>query len=452
MIKFYEALFMKNGYLFLTLLMLSSGSLYAQQLTAEEAIQLGLKNNYDIRIARNLAEIAQKNKSKGTAEFLPTIDATGSYEFLMANQETNSPFSFGESDTRAFNSQLVLSWTLFDGFKMFVTKNRFRELAKLGEYQTRNIIENMVVAILRAYFNLVQQEQLLDVAQRTRDISSTRLEKEKARRDIGGASSTDFLNAQVALNNDQAIVIDLELRVINAKKELNLLLGQQAAAPIVIKKELTVLPLDMTLDELITLSEKRNSEILIAKQNQTLAEQNVRDMKSSFYPRLSLNASYSYTDRLVASDRDNFAEDIETQSRDKRIGLSLRYNLFNGFRDKIDLETARLEVQNQELASQDTHNILTGLVHEKFETLKKRLELIKLEEQNVRAAEQSLELQKDRYQIGTSTSLDFRDAQINLTRAQTLLISARYQARITQLEIQQLSGSLNLESQINIPN
>ena len=78
------------------------------------------------------------------------------------------------------------------------------------------------------------------------------------------------------------------------------------------------------------------------------------------------------------------------------------------------------------------------------QTFYKRLELIDLEEQNVVAAQQNLQLQQDRYDIGGATFLEYRDAQVNLNRAQITLIVARFQSRITRLEIERLTGNLEL--------
>ncbi len=70
---------------------------------------------------------------------------------------------------------------------------------------------------------------------------------------------------------------------------------------------------------------------------------------------------------------------------------------------------------------------------------------MEIEDQNVIAARQNLTLQQDRYRIGAADSLDFRDAQVNLVRAQSTLIIARFQARVTLLEIQQLIGKVEIE-------
>jgi len=88
---------------------------------------------------------------------------------------------------------------------------------------------------------------------------------------------------------------------------------------------------------------------------------------------------------------------------------------------------------------------LKGLILEKNATYQQRLDLVELEEQNVVAARQNLQLQQDRYQIGSATFLEYRDAQVNLNRSQIALIVSRFQARITRLEIEQLTGNINIE-------
>jgi len=427
-------------------LLFSSLSLSAQTLlTAEDAIRLGLKNNFDIRIARNNAEIAANNRGLGNAGFYPALDAAGNVQYLTSDQDTNSPFSFGKSDTRAFGGQLEFNWTIFDGFRMFIDKTKFNRLANLGEAQSRNVIENKVVSILFGFFNLVQQEQLLDVARSTLEISESRLNKEKVRRDVGGSSSTDLLNAQVSYNSDKAALLNQELEVLIARKELNILLGQSPESEIRVSQEFIVPPLAHTYAELMAQAEQRNSSLLVARESREIAWNDVNIAKSTFSPRLFLNASYAYGDRLVSSDSPRFTEDITTKSTDMGVGLTLSLNLFNGFRDRINLQNARLAAKNEELAYQNERNQLAGLMKEKYETFSKQLALVELDEQNIIAARQNLQLQEDRYRIGATTSLEFRDAQVNLSRAQIDLIVVRYQARITRLEIEQLTGSLSID-------
>lgn len=435
------------------LLLILAFPLYAQeQMTVEDAINLGLKNNYDIRIARNDAEIALNDKGKGIAGFLPVIDASNALRYFSTNRITGSPLSFSESVTRIVGGQITLNWTLFDGFKMFVDRSRYNELATLGEFEARNTIENTVVAIMQAFFDLVQQEQLLDVARDTLEVSQARLEREEVRSDLGGASTTDLLNARVNFNNDRTVLLNQELAVEISRKELNILLAQDPAQPVRIKKEITIPSLDFSLDELLSFARELNSELLVARQNKIVAEKGVKIARSSFYPAVTLSGNYGYNDRELFGGGfgGSFGGtslgggNTKSHTIDSGIGLVVSFNVFNGNLDKIDFQNARIGLRNQELTLKNIENELEGLIREKYVTLQKRLETVEIEEQNVIAARQNLTLQQDRYRIGAADSLDFRDAQVNLVRAQSTLIIARFQSRVTLLEIQQLIGKLEI--------
>ena len=431
----------------ISLLLLVSNDTHAstEEMTVEDAIRLGLKNNYDIQIARHTAEIAINNKGKGIANFLPVIDTNSDFRYDDSNEETGSPTRFGNASTRSLNSHLSLSWTLFDGFGMFADKTRYDELARSGEYQARDTIERTVVSIMEAFFNLVQQEQLLDVVYDTRDISKRRLEREEVRRDLGGASSTDLLNARVNFNNDESVLLDQQLAVTIAHKDLNITLARDPLTPVVVKKEIVIPPFDSEFDELLMSARERNSTLLTASYNKKAADENVRIAKSAFWPRLVLNSSYGYTDRALRGEEVMISTDKNSHSIESGVGLMLSFNLFNGNVDKINYQNARLEALNQDLTVKNIENEIAGLVQEKYTTFQKRIEKVRLEEENSGTARQNLELQKERYATGASDSLDFRDAQVNYARAQVRLIVARYDARISLLEIQQLIGQLKIE-------
>ncbi len=424
------------------LLCLPLSILSQSEMTVEDAIEIGLKNNFDIRIARKNAEISETNTRLGTSGFLPTLDLSGNYSLSRSDQETNSPFSFGNSTTDGWGATVSMNWTLFDGFKMFVDNKRFKELEKLGEYQARNIIENSVVLILRSYFNLVREELLYDVQKSTVEISKSRLNKAKVRNELGGASSTDVLNAQVSLNNDKSALLNSELNIEIALKELNIALGRDPSTGIDIDKTLDVEITEFNVDEIRRKALEKNSALTVAEQGKIIAEQDLGTSRSSFYPRLLFNGTYGYSDRTVDSDSRG---SISTQSTDGSVALTMSFNIFNGFRNDIDIQSKMIELDIQKLAFEKSRNELVGLVKEKYETYNKRLAFINLEKQNVLAAEQNLQLQEDRFSTGASSSLEFRDAQVNFARAQSALISAQYQARIAMLEIQQLTGEIRVE-------
>jgi outer membrane protein len=424
------------------LLLLTFFIVYAhaqEELTAEDAIRVGLENNYTIQIARNNQKIAENNTGIGRANFMPYLDASGAHRYTKSDVESDASAMPGDSETRSTSGQIALTWTLFDGCRMFVDHSRYQELAKLGKYQARFIIENTVIDILYAYFNLVQQVQLLDVARDALAVSETRLNKEQVRKDLGSASSTDFLDAQVAYNTDKSVFINQELQVAISRQNLNVLLARDPASDITVKKEIQISAPLRSFQEIQQLVNEQNSQLLVYRQNRTVAQKYVTMNRSAFYPHVTFSSTYGYLDRK------DIPAAAGLQQTDLLIGLNLTFNLFNGWRDRIDVQNAEIEAKNQELALQDIINRVNQSLLEKYETFQKRLQLVEIEEKNVRAAEQNLRLQSDRYQLGSASSLEFRDAQVNVVRARSTLIVVKFQARISRLEIDQLTGQIAVD-------
>jgi len=429
---------MKKIFLLFTLL---SVPFFAQEkITAEEAIKIGLKNNFDIQIAKNNQEIAENNAGLGTSGFLPKLDATGNYNLGSTKTETNSPFSFGDTDTRSYGAKLSLNWTLFDGFRMFVNKSKYDDLAKLGEFQARNTIESSVVGILRAYFNLVAQQKLLEISKISLEVSELRYNKTKVREEMGAVSTTDLLNAQVAYNSDKSNLISQELTVEIARKDLLLALGLEQSKQIKVDDDINTTSTLYNYEDLKSRVFQQNSTLLSAQQSLLVSEADQSLATSNYYPVLSLNSGYGYTDSKTA--RSNNPTDINSKTTDATIGLTLSFNLFNGLRDDIARQNAIIGVKNSEFQLNKTQNQVEGLLNEKFLTYNKRIEKLKIEQENINAAKQNLELQRDKLETGTANSLEFRDAQLNYVRAENSLINAKLQFKIAEYELKQLTGDI----------
>jgi outer membrane protein TolC len=226
-------------------------------------------------------------------------------------------------------------------------------------------------------------------------------------------------------------------------------LGREPYIEFDVEDQILVNMVSSELEEITRLVQENNKSLLISKQNKLIAEKNLSLSKSVYYPKLAFNANYgytdSYTDRLGPFDSSVTRTDIESKNYDKSVGLTLSFNVFNGFRDKINYQNAKLEAKNQELSLNKSLNEISGLAHEKYTSLNKQIEIIQLEEENVVAAQQNLRLLQDLFQVGAASSLEFRDAQVNLARSQANLISAKFQAKILRIELDQLAGLLSFE-------
>ena len=128
---------MQRLFQYIILLFLIQWSANAQTLTLEQAIQLALENNYDIKIAKNNLKIDERNNTIGNAGMLPVINAN------INNNNTLNTINLTQADgnerelegVRNFNLNygVGLDWTIFDGFRMFARKEQLKTLEEQGK-------------------------------------------------------------------------------------------------------------------------------------------------------------------------------------------------------------------------------------------------------------------------------------------------------------------------------
>jgi outer membrane protein TolC len=117
-------------------------------------------------------------------------------------------------------------------------------------------------------------------------------------------------------------------------------------------------------------------------------------------------------------------------------------NLFNGFRDMVNIQKAKLNERNSLINFEQTKRELTATVMQLVDNYNSYLEIIEINEENLEASKEEFRLAEERYRIGSGTQLEVREAQVNLTRAEQTLVAAQYNARITQSQLEQSLGNI----------
>ena len=140
------------------LLIIFNQRLFAQnKLTVEQAITATIENNYDIQLLRNDSSSYALDKSYARAAFLPRVNATTGLVFNNNNQKQKlaDGTKRQSSGLRSNNisGSVQLNWTVFDGFKMFATRDKLNEFVKLGELNIKNQIVNSVASVINNYYN-----------------------------------------------------------------------------------------------------------------------------------------------------------------------------------------------------------------------------------------------------------------------------------------------------------
>jgi outer membrane protein TolC len=194
-------------------------------------------------------------------------------------------------------------------------------------------------------------------------------------------------------------------------------------------------PKKVTLQDLLTLSEENQPALQSQKLNVKAAEFSLALSKSPFWP--SLGARFNYS-------RDN--EELEKvfsdfdQNWSYSIGVGISWNLFNGFADHVRYQTSKLELNNARLNLENYQRTLRSDVKNLFNSYNAILEIVEINKKNLEAAGEEFRLADERYRLGSGTSLELREAQVNLTQAEQILVAAEYNAIITYIELAEAVG------------
>ncbi len=426
----------------ITVLFLSSINYSRAQtvLSLEEAIATAMKNNYDILIAKSESDIASNNLFIGNAGMLPSLSLDGGYSQSINN--THLEYASGDVTDRNnasannLNAGANITWTLFDGMKMFATYQQLQLLKAQGETDFKNTLQQTVLKVTDAYYNVVLQQQLLKMYQFSDSISDWRMTLAQKKWDVGSGSKLDFLQAKVDRNADRSAVMQQQVVLQNAKVDLNNLLARDITTDFETADSIATVS-TLTLEQIQTQTLEQNPELIAAEQSRRISDLNIQQLQGDYYPAVSLNGSYGYNN---SSTQAGFV--LNNKTYGPSFGLSASWNLFNGNKQSHSAQEAKINSLIRNYHYEQVKTKLTAQVQQAFNTYQNNLKLLLLEEENTNDAKENLAIAVDRFKLGSSNALDFKNAQQSFIAQQSRLFNARFNAKISEIELLSLSGRI----------
>ncbi|WP_069132326.1 TolC family protein [Rhodohalobacter halophilus] len=416
-------------------------SAFSQQtITLENAIQIGLENNFGLQISRNLQEEADNNSTLGNAGLLPSVNLSASRTESIEDSEFRSADGTGSTNEGArstnTNAAINLNWTLFDGL---TSVNRYRKLNRLkdiSDKQLRLDTERLVSQIASSYYNIIRIAEQMNVLENNIEVSMERIEIEETKVDLGSGSEYELLQARSDVNADRAAYIRESNRLNEAKILLNELLGRDPDTDFSVVQDIQV-NRQLSEDALYNRLMSDNAQLAIARFEQEVSSLEEREIRGERLPELSLTSGYSFN----RSENDGgFFQFNETTGFS--VGLTARVNIFNGFNLNRRMQNAQIRSKNAELNLEGQRLRLQSDFRMIYRTYQNNIELVDLEEENLANAEETLDIALERFRLGSISSLEFREAQRTFIAAENRLINAMYEAKIAETQLLELTGEI----------
>lgn len=423
------------------LLLLLANTSYGQELlTKYEAVRMALEHNYDIKVASNDVVIAENNASIKNNSYLPTLSVQGggTYTDNEVKRFDDEGFAFNRSGSQVtLNTSANLNYTIFDGMGRKYTFERAKQQAVLSELQARQVTELALVQLFAAYHEVARLTENEIIQRQTLDISKTRLQRAQYSFDYGQSTQLDVLNAEVDINTDSINYLTIVQQLGNAKRDLNLLMGRDVN---------TAFSVDTTVNyardiEIQTLREEvqnKNINILQIDRQIESSEYDVGISKSGWIPRLDATASYRWNKNNNAANSGL----ADTRTTGPSAGLSLVWNVFDGGATSTMVQNAKVALESQHIIREQAQQQLDRDLNNAWTTYQTALFILDTQRKNLETSQRNFDRTVEQNKLGQVTSIEFRQAQVNLLNAAQIYNEAKYIAKNAELALLQLSGHL----------
>ncbi|MES2268243.1 MAG: TolC family protein [Bacteroidota bacterium] len=414
----------------------------APLLTLKDAVEIALKNNYNIRLSQNNATIAGNNVTLGNAGFLPQV--TGDAALNASNQKIKQTRNDGTVNNLTANNSnnnygVNLNWTIFDGFNMFANYDMLKEQDKLGAIRLQDTIQSTVANVINTYYNLISQTEQIKALRGAIEISRTQLRYSNDKFTVGRVSRLDVYNAQVNLNTDTSNLITQLQQFRQTKIQMNQLLVRNLQTDFTVGDTIVVNN-TLILGDIIARAQAQNPSILSSQINRRLAEINLRQVRSTRYPVIGVTSGYTFSNSKTPA---GFT--LSQNAHGFAYGLTASVNIFDGLNQWRRERNAKLQIANAELSQKQVMLDVEAQISNFYVAYLSGLDLIRIGQSSVELAKKNLEISLEKYKIGNITQLEIREAQRNYLDAQSKFFSAQYQSKMAEVTLQQITNSINIQ-------
>ncbi|GAB3294431.1 TolC family protein [Hymenobacter humi] len=412
----------------------------------QQAITEALQHNFGILLSRQDETIVGNNVTRGNAGQLPSLrgNLTRTFNNNNINQKfgENSPRIVNGATSNAFNTNVTLGWTIFDGFGMFIAYDRLKTLRQQQQQITRATVEETVEDVTNAYYDVVRQAGKITSLEAALKIGQARIDLTQARVNVGVSAKVEVLTAQVDYNADRSSLLQQQQALTAAKITLNNLLGRSPRLDFSPSDSLTVTR-DLREDAITEGIKTRNPRLAQARLGTEVATYDRRLVRASRFPQVGLVSGYGLTRNINNA---AFAGTVLTSSVNQvqglNYGITASVPIFDGFNLRRQEQNARVVEEQSQLSLAQTSLQLDAAAATAFAQYQNFLQLLELEEANILLSRQNVEIALERYRLGLLTPLALREAQRTQLDAETRLLDIRYAAKQAEIQLRRLSGDL----------
>jgi outer membrane protein TolC len=389
-------------------------------LTLEDALILSNRNNEQLAISGESYLQALINKQRAFSAFLP--DASLSAGFSHSQSELRGRSRDSSSST------VGAGYNLFNGFRDIAELRRSEFVIEQRRAQLLDLQASLMLNVVTEYYNVLRAEQSVRVLQSSLGVQTERVRDTQARVNLQASKPLDLAQSQAQLAATRGSLRSALAIVRNARARLALLLGvDMITEPLADHYETpdNILP----RDRFETLAIAYRQDLRAARQAVLAARQGIKSAVGEYFPTVNVNFNY-------------FLYNDPSSNSLWSSGISGSIPLFRGGQIEADIRSAWSIYRQAGLNESFSRRSILQNLRVIYEDLQTATDQIRDRLEQVRAAEQSLDLAERTYKLGAGSNLDRLIAQNAVDSARLDLINDVYNQKTDYLTLLRTAGLL----------
>jgi outer membrane protein len=398
-----------------------------------DALRLAKENNVSNITANNSVRSSNLTVRSARAQLYPSLTASAGQGISAGDRVGQSGTLVPYTPAWTYNSGITLNQTLFDAGKSFADVRAAK--ANVASAEANQVSQEFQVALnVKQQYNAILAAKELETAARAQlDLANQQLQVSIARVNAGAANVSDSLNNVVAVGQAQLNILNAQQSERAAAAALTRFVGTPYLVTAVSAD--TIELARAAIDSATLMQWALDGPTIRASAAQLSSAQAAqRSAKTLYFPTISASANYQ------GSGAGKYGLGNDPYPYSRGLNLSLRFPIFNGYSRENQIATAQInednaaaQIRDQKLAAQQTIITQIGLLRNDEQKLI-------VNQINVRASEEALRVNQQRYALGAGTLLDVLTSQSNLINARQQLIQTRLDYRNAKAQIEALIG------------
>ena len=406
---------------------------FSRAITLEEAIDIALKNNSRVLLAREKVKEAEQKIKEVVAGYLPSLSLSGTYTHLGEVPSMSIPalgeVPMGEQDTTSF--VFTLTQPLYTSGQLSLANKQARLSFTIATQELNQTQREVVYQAKESFYSALLAMENLETAEKALNQAKAHLEVVESFYRSGRVSRFDLLRAKVEVANLRPEVIRARNNLNLAKERLASILSLPSLS-LEIEGKLEFKPLTITLDEAIKTAFVARNDLKSLEIQKDIAEVSLQIARVKNYPSLSFVGNYEFT----------YPGEEDEWDRSWNINLVLSFPFFDSGKNKALVEQAKSRLRQLELSISQLKDAIELEVKKAFWDMQTAKEVFFAQKKNVEQAEEALSIAEGRYKSGTITQIEVLDASLALTQARLACSRALYEYNLATAALIKAMGKI----------